>query len=111
MSDPTADLQLYVGGVVLAGVSSALGAALNRWLASGSQADAEWRAEMKTDIKAILSKLTELETEQRLSARDIASLTARMDALEKRQDAQAQAHRDAIQALRDEMRGRAPREA
>lgn len=65
-------------------------------------ADAEWRAEMKHDLKHALELLGSAASTQALQAKDIAMMQQRLDGIEKRADTQATTHRDAIQALRSE---------
>ena len=69
-------------------------------------AESEWRAEIRSDMKRLLDGQQQLSHTQGLQAKDISSVTARLDQLERRQDAQAEAHREAIRALRSEFEAR-----
>lgn len=89
------DLAYWVGATILFG---ALSSWVTRVMSRGDK-DA-------TKVELALSELsktsTELKTEQKLQAKDIASLTATVQAVDKRQDEQARNHRDAMAVLRQE---------
>lgn len=99
MADAPADLTLWVGGVVLAGVGSAIGAAVRGAFARGSAGEAEARAELKGDVKSILATVNELRTAHAVQAGELATLVGRFAAVEVRQDKQAEAHREALGTL------------
>jgi cell division protein FtsL len=74
-------------------------------------ADAEWRAEMRTDMKRLLDGQQALGQTQGLQAKDIAQIQQRLDHVERRQDQQAEAHREQVRSLRSEFEARIPRAA
>jgi len=107
---PPADLATWVGGLVLTALAGALTARLmgrgDRIESERKAAEAEWRAELRADMKRLLDGQASLTQTQGLQAKDISSMTARCEQLEKRQDAQAEAHRDAVRSLRVEFEAR-----
>lgn len=67
------------------------------------QVDADWRAEVKQDLKRLLEGQNSLANGHAVTEQKLAGYDARFAALEKRQDAQADAHREALAALRTEL--------
>lgn len=115
--EPPADLSTWVGGIVLTTVLTAIVTALiTNYAKSGDKvsevtaqaasvkatADAEWKAELRADLKRLIEVQNQLVTGQGLQSKDITGLTARLDALEKRQEQQAAAHLREIDAVRQE---------
>lgn len=96
---PPADLALWIGGVVLAGLGSALGASVRGVFSKSTAAEAESRAELKSDVKSILSTVNELRTSHAVQAGELSTLMGRFTAVEVRQDKQAEAHREALGTL------------
>lgn len=110
--DAPADLAAWVGALVLTVGGTA---AVTRWIGRGDKEaqalrviDSDWRAEVKSDLKQLVQGVTALQGEHALLEQRLAAYDAKFAALEKRQDAQADAHREAIGALRAELgkRGR-----
>lgn len=125
MSDPIPpdDLTRWIGGTVMVGVAGAIGAAVRGMFGRGEReaarreaeeakreaerkaSESEFRSEMRADMKAVLAGQQQLAATQMLQAKDITTLQAQFAALDKRQEAQADNHREAIKALRKEKQG------
>lgn len=107
---PPAELSGYVGSLVVGALATTLVARLFRGNdkaeAERKAVDAEWRAEMRADLKRLLDGQQALSSTQALQAKDLSQFDGRMASLEKRQDAQAEAHREALRSLRAEFEGR-----
>jgi hypothetical protein len=122
MTDPLPpdDLTRWVGGTVMVGIAGAIGAAVRGMFGRGEReaadrraeeakreaerkaSESEFRSEMRADMKAVLAAQQGIAATQMVQAKDITTLQAQIAALEKRQDAQADNHREAIRALRTE---------
>ena len=104
--EPPADLASWVGALVLTAVVTG---AVGRFSKSGDKeaaANAEWKAELRADLKRLIEVQNQLVSGQQLQSKDIATLSARQDNLDKRQDEQAAAHLRAIEGMRNEFRPR-----
>lgn len=105
--DAPEQIAVWVGGLVLAFVVPEL---LRKFLNRGDKAaeehaaaaariDAEWRAEVRNDLKRLIDG-------QQVTNTDVAVLRGRLDALEIRQKEQAAAHLAAIDKVTDARKGR-----
>lgn len=109
-AEPPSDLATYVGGLV---ITAFIGGGIARLFGRGDKAEAErkaaeseWRAELRADMKRLLDGQVQLAQTQGLQGKDVAQLTARCDQLDKRQEFQAEAHREAVRSLRSEFESR-----
>lgn len=112
MVDAPDDLAAWVGALVLSVGGTAL---LTRLLTRGDKEeralrviDADWRAEVKADLKQLVQGISELTGKHGVLETKMAAYDARFAALEERQSEQAKAHLEAVAALRGEFskRGR-----
>jgi hypothetical protein len=123
-----AEILLWIGSVVTAVV---VPKAVDRFLSRGEKAeaaqreaaakaeqarretdmraDAEFKAEVRSDLKRLLDGQQVSSTSIELLKQTVASHQQRMDGLETRQSKQAEHHLDAIEGLRRELSG-APRQ-
>lgn len=108
MIDAPADLAGWVGALVLTVGGTAV---VTRWLGKGDKeaqalrvVDADWRAEVKVDLKQLVQGVHALTSGQALLEQKVAGYDAKLAALEKRQEAQAEAHLKAVDALRVEFK-------
>ncbi len=106
MDAPPVELAGWVGSLVLAVGGTAL---VTRLLGKGDKeaaalhaADADWRAEVKSDLKQLLDGQHQLTSEHAVVKQQIAAYDAKLAAIEKRADAQADAHLRAVKDLREE---------
>jgi len=107
---PPQDLALWIGTLFLTAIGST---AATRFATRGDKADAErkaaeaeWKAEIRGDLKRLLDGQSGLLSTTALQAKDISAVSARCEQIEKRQEAQAAAHRDAISSFRSEVEAR-----
>ena len=129
---PPADLSGYVGSLVIGSLATTLvtrffkgsdkaeadlkaaeakaeaerKAAEVRAEAERKAVDSEFRLEMRSDLKRLLDGQQALSSTQALQAKDLSQFAGSLAALEKRQDSQAEAHRDAVRSLRAEFEAR-----
>jgi len=109
--DAPPDLALWVGSLGLAAlIPEGIRRVLNRGdKVSDEQralvisSDAEFKAEVRSDLKRLLDGQQTTTTNVALLQQTQAAQTGRLDALDKRQEAQAGAHLSAIEGLRREM--------
>lgn len=105
-ADAPPDLSTWIGSLVLTSAATALVSRLftrgDKDEAARKTADAEWRAEIRGDLKRLIDGQSSQGTVQQLQAKDLATLAARVDGIDKRQEAQASAHKEAVAALRAE---------
>jgi hypothetical protein len=121
--EPPTDLSTWVGALILTtGGGALVTGLLTHFSKSGDKVDAvtaaavtaktsaeaEWKAELRADLKRLIEVQNQLVTGQGLQSKDIASLSARQDQIEKRQEMQAQAHLREVDALRAERRAAEP---
>jgi len=81
---------------------------VGRFAKSGDKeaaANAEWKAELRADLKRLIEVQNQLVSGQQLQSKDIASLSARQDQLDVRQREQADAHRRDVETLRQDLHG------
>lgn len=107
MDAPPAEIAAWLGALVMTVGGTA---AVTRFFGRGDkqdaalkQVDADWRAEVKQDLKRLIEGQTALASGHAVTEQKLAGYDARFTALEKRQDAQADAHREAIAAMRLEL--------
>jgi len=109
--DAPSDLSLWVGSMAL---SALIPEVVRRFVSRGDKAaeeqraaavrsDAEFKAEVRSDLKRLLDGQQATTTHVALLQQTQAAQGQRLDAIEKRQDAQAAAHLAAIEGLRREM--------
>lgn len=109
--DAPSDLSLWVGSMAL---SALVPEVVRRFVSRGDKAteeqraasvrsDAEFKAEVRSDLKRLLDGQQTTTTNVALLQQTQASHASSIAAIEKRQDAQASAHLAAIEALRREM--------
>ena len=103
--EPPADLATWFGALVLTGLVSAGIARFSKAGDKEAAANAEWKAELRADLKRLIEVQNQLVAGQQLQSKDIASLSARQDQLDVRQREQADAHRRDIEALRQDFHG------
>ncbi len=112
--EPPDGLSLWVGALAL-GV--AVPELVRRWLNRGDKladahrveqerADAEFRAEVRADLKRLLDGQQSNATSVAVLQQAQAQLEGRLEQLEKRQSAQAEAHLAAIERVRSDKRRR-----
>lgn len=109
--DAPSDLATWVGSL---GLAALVPEAIRRFMSRGDKAtenqqradersDAEFKAEVRSDLKRLLDGQQTTTTNVALLQQTQASQASSIGAIEKRQDAQASAHLAAIEALRREM--------
>jgi len=112
--DAPHDLVVYLGALV---VGVVVPETIRRYLARGDKvadahraeqerADVEWRAEVRADLKRLLDGQARSDTSVKLLEQRQSNIEGRLEQLEKRQTAQADAHLAAIERLRNERKRR-----
>lgn len=103
--EPPAELSAWVGALVLTAIVTAV---VGRFSKSGDKeaaANAEWKAELRADLKRLIEVQNQLVSGQQLQSKDIASLSARQDQLDKRQSEQAAAHQRDLDSIKSDIHG------
>lgn len=99
---PPEDLAKWVGTLLLG--SGGLWLIQRMLNGTGRHAEeAQWRDEVKGNLAKVLDAVGELKTAAAVSAKDMVRLEERVEASERRADAQAEAHRVGLADLRAEM--------
>lgn len=105
--EPPQQLASWVGAIVLGAIVTGLvgyiGGALKRGPMAERQADAEFRAQVLAQLQVLMGKLTEIFTLAARQDERLGHLTGRIEAVEKRADAQGTMHRAEMEDLRERL--------